>query len=225
MPNHPIPLALFRAANRPVAAPSANRFARPSATTAQHVLEDLDGRIDLILDGGPARIGLESTILDVTKSPPAILRPGGIPLETLQGIIPDVHIVSRHLRPDEAGIEAPGMLSKHYSPRAELRLFKGVLDRVISAMQREAQDCLNASKHVGILCPDAERGHFENFPVQLFALGSTLDEISHNLFDGMRQLDHAGVNIILVHGFEADGLGAALWDRLLRAAEGQVIEC
>lgn len=225
MPNHPIPLALFRASKVPVAAPSANRFARPSATTAQHVLEDLNGRVEIILDGGPAMIGLESTILDVTRTPPAILRPGGISLETLQVIIPDVQVISRHLRPDEAGIEAPGMLYKHYSPRAELRLFRGKLEQVIPVMQSEAQRWASMSKQVGILCPAEESAHFKDLPVQLFSLGSGLSAISHNLFNGMRELDRAGMDVILVHGFAAEGLGAALWDRLLRAAEGQVIEC
>ncbi|HEX2907864.1 MAG TPA: L-threonylcarbamoyladenylate synthase, partial [Phototrophicaceae bacterium] len=172
MPQHPIALALFRATGLPVAAPSANRFARPSATTAAHVWDDLQGRVDIILDGGATQIGLESTILDLTKTTPAVLRPGGIPLEALRAVIPDVQLVSRHLQPDETGIEAPGMLLKHYSPRAELLLFTGDPEQVHSRMQTEAQARLRVGQRVGILTPDEEVPVFDGIPVVLFPLGA-----------------------------------------------------
>lgn len=223
MPSHPVAVALLRAANLPVAAPSANRFARPSATSAAHVLEDLDGRIDCILDGGKAVIGVESTILDLTKEQPTILRPGGITLEAIRKFIPDVQIVSKHLHADEQGIEAPGMLYKHYSPRAELLLFNGVQDVVVSAMRTYALQQMKNGKKVGFLLPNKEQSHFSDLPVEIINLGSTESEISHNLFSAMRSLDQAGVDVILVHGFGQSGLGLALWDRLLRAAEGHII--
>ncbi|MBZ0283509.1 MAG: threonylcarbamoyl-AMP synthase [Anaerolineae bacterium] len=225
IPNHAIPLELFRVADLPVAAPSANRFARPSATTAAHVFEDLSGRIDVILDGGAAVIGLESTILDLTRTPPAVLRPGGIALETLRALIPDLEVISKHLRPEDEGIQAPGMLYKHYSPRAELLLFAGSLDLVVPAMQSSARQLVETGRRIGILAPNAEQRYFVGIPAQIFQLGDDLSEISHNLFTGMRELDAAGVDSILVHGFEQSGLGIALWDRLLRAAEGRVIWC
>ncbi len=225
MPNHPIPLALLREADLPVAAPSANRFARPSSTTAQHVIDDLNGRVDVILDGGSSIIGLESTILNLTKTPPVILRPGGVTLEMLREIIPDVQMLSKHLEVGEAGIEAPGMLIKHYSPRAELLLFTGNHGDVIPAMQARVSQLVEAGKSVGILTPDNEVGLFTMPGIKVFRLGSDLSSVSHNLFNGMRELDRSGVDMILVHDFERDGLGAALWDRLLRAAEGHVISC
>lgn len=225
IPNHAVPLALFQAADLPVAAPSANRFARPSATTADHVFEDLSGRVDVILDGGDAVIGLESTILDLTRTPPAVLRPGGITLETLHEVIPDLEVISKHLRPEDEGIQAPGMLYKHYSPRAELLLFAGSLEHVIPAMQSRIHQLTEAHSRIGILTPDAESSYFDGLNAQIFKLGNDLSEISHNLFIGMRTLDSAGVDAILVHGFEQSGLGLALWDRLLRAAEGRVIWC
>lgn len=225
IPNHPIPLALFRAADLPVAAPSANRFARPSATTADHVFEDLSGRVDVILDGGAAVIGLESTILDMTQTPPVVLRPGGVTLEILRGMIPDLEVISKHLRPEDEGIQAPGMLYKHYSPHAELLLFAGPFEAVIPAMQTRARQSVESGKQIGILIPDAEQSYFANIPAQIFRLGSDVSEVSHKLFMGMRELDSAGVDAILVHGFEQTGLGVALWDRLLRAAEGRVIWC
>jgi L-threonylcarbamoyladenylate synthase len=225
MPSHPVALALLQMAGVPIAAPSANRFSRPSATSAQHVAEDLIGHVDIILDGGPASIGLESTILDLTKSSPEVLRPGGISLEALQALIPRIHFLPKHLQADDPGIAAPGMLIKHYSPRAELRLFDGSLASVLRAMQSNARELLASGKHVGVLTLDSERYYFDGIPVEIFLLGADLESISHSLFEGMRELDRAGVDVILVRNVEHSGLGLALRDRLLRAAEGRVIEC
>jgi L-threonylcarbamoyladenylate synthase len=225
IPNHPVPLALLRAAQLPVAAPSANRFSRPSATTADHVREDLDGQVDLILDGGAAPIGVESTILDLTKVNPVVLRPGGIPLEQLREMIPSVQVVERHLRPEDDGIEAPGMLLKHYSPRAKLLLFTGHESPVRLAMQDAATELIKVGKSVGALVLDNERAWFFDTAVHHLGLGMDAESVSHHLFDSMRALDRLGVDVILVHDFGRDGLGAALWDRLLRAAEGHVISC
>ncbi len=224
MPSHPVAVALLRAADRPVAAPSANRFAHPSATTAAHVLEDLGGRINLILDGGAAVIGVESTIVDLTTDQPVILRPGGITVETLRALIPDVKVVSKHLREDEQGIIAPGMLYKHYSPRAKLLLFDGVDEKLVPAMRQYAIDEIREDKKVGLLVPEKEQSAFADLGLQIANLGTTEAEISHNLFNAMRSLDQAQVDVMLVHTFGRSGLGLALWDRLLRAAEGHVIE-
>lgn len=225
MPSHPVALALLRAFDLPIAAPSANRFARPSATATAHVLADLNGRIDLILDGGPAHIGVESTIIDLTKSLPVVLRPGGVTLERLRLLVPGVQLVSKHLHADEAGIEAPGMLYKHYSPDAKLILYHGnVLADVLNAMQSDAKRYIEQNIKVGLLLPDGEVANFDGLPVVVMNLGQDEAEISHRLFDTMRQLDQLAVDVILVHTFGQAGLGLALWDRLLRAAEGHVIE-
>ncbi|MCA0452839.1 MAG: threonylcarbamoyl-AMP synthase [Chloroflexi bacterium] len=223
MPSHPVAVALLKATNLPVAAPSANRFARPSATSADHVRQDLDGRIDIILDGGAAVIGVESTILDLTKEQAVVLRPGGVPLEALQDLIPNLQVVSKLLREDEQGIEAPGMLYRHYSPRAELRLFDGENAVLIPAMREDAIKQAGLGKKVGMLLPHDESHLVDGLDINVVDLGTTEAEISHRLFDAMRQLDGAGVDVILVHGFSRTGLGLALWDRLLRAAEGRVI--
>ncbi|MBL8155401.1 MAG: threonylcarbamoyl-AMP synthase [Anaerolineae bacterium] len=225
MPSHPVALALLRAAQVPIAAPSANRFSRPSATTAQHVLEDLHGAVDLILDGGPASIGLESTIVDLTGDPPVVLRPGGIPLEDLRTLLPALQVQVRLLREDEDGILAPGMLYKHYSPRAPLLLFDGPHQSVVEAMRRTVLDMHSRGKAVGLLIASGERSSFDDLPALLFDMGGDLAAISSQLFEGMRSLDRQGVDAILVHGYDRVGLGLALWDRLLRAAEGRVIEC
>ncbi len=227
MPDHPVALALFRVANLPVAAPSANRFARPSATAAAHVLEDLGGKVEVILDGGATTIGLESTVLDLTKPAPEVLRPGGVTLEKLREVIPNVALVSRYLQADEAGIEAPGMLLKHYSPRAELLLFTGEPEQVIPRMQAAVKEHLAAGRRVGILLPDAEADLFKGLDVLVFSLGAVenVAQIGANLFTGLRDLDRRKADVILARAVERSGLGVAIYDRLLRAAEGRVIAC
>jgi L-threonylcarbamoyladenylate synthase len=226
VPGHPAALALLRAAAVPVAAPSANRFSRPSATTAAHVLYDLSGRIEIVLDGGPTLIGLESTVLDVTTEPPVILRPGGVTVEALRQVIPDVQVVSKYLHVHDAGIAAPGMLLKHYAPRAELLLYTGETDRVLATMRARAGQEILAGRRAGILATREEAALFDP-AVLIFVLGSSddLSEIAENLFKGIRALDEAQVDVILARAFPADGLGMAINDRLLRAAEGRVISC
>src|SRR5512133_768452 len=124
VPNHPVALALIQAAGVPIAAPSANRFGHTSPTTAKHVLHDLDGRIDIILDGGSASIGVESTVLDLSTTPPRILRPGGVTREMLESVIGPVTVLGQRKKP-ELGLPSPGLLEKHYAPHAEMILFSG----------------------------------------------------------------------------------------------------
>ena len=224
MPAHPVAQALITAAARPLAAPSANRFSRPSATSAQHVLEDLGGRIDLILDGGPAPIGVESTVVDLTTEPPRILRPGGISIEALRPYLPDVLWTPAYLTADQTAV-APGQMIRHYAPRAELLLFGGPMAAVRAAILDEAGRRARQGARVGILTTDEEAPVFAQVVDDVIALGRAedLERIAAGLFAAIRDLDGRGVDIILAHGFGQRGLGAALWDRLLRAAEGRVI--
>jgi L-threonylcarbamoyladenylate synthase len=223
MPRHPVAAALIAAAGVPIAAPSANTFTRPSATSAAHVLEDLDDRIDLVLDGGPTRIGLESTVIDLTVDLPVVLRPGGVLLESLRAHLPGVTLAPRYLNTATPSA-SPGQTLKHYAPRARVLLFDGPRDAVIARMQAEARDLAGAGLRVGVLAPDEERAQFAAH-AEVRTLGSRddLDAISHSLFAAMRMLDGREVDVILVRGFGQDGLGAALWDRLLRAAQGDMI--
>jgi L-threonylcarbamoyladenylate synthase len=224
MPRHPVAAALIAAAGVPIAAPSANTFTRPSATSAAHVLEDLNGRIDLVLDGGATWIGLESTVIDLTVDPPVVLRPGGVLLGSLRAYLPGVTLAPRYLNTDTPSA-SPGQTLKHYAPRARMLLFDGPHDTVIARMQAEAQKLAAAGQRVGVLAPDEERAEFAAH-AEVRTLGSRddLDAISHSLFAAMRMLDGREVDVILVRGFGQDGLGAALWDRLLRAAQGEVIQ-
>lgn len=227
-PNHPIALALLQATAVPVGAPSANLFAHPSPTTAQHVLEDLTGRVEVVLDGGPTSIGVESTVLDLTQAVPVVLRPGGVPFEMLRQHLPEVTLNPRYISLDDAAnvSASPGMLTKHYSPQAKVWLFTGPLRQILTHMQITAQRLADEGKKVGLLLPDEEQGYFHHLPARLIQLGSETDlsQIAANLFAGMRDLDSQGVEAILVRDFGREGLGLAIWDRLYRAAEGQVIE-
>jgi L-threonylcarbamoyladenylate synthase len=226
MPEHPVAQAILRAADVPIAAPSANLFSRPSPTTAHHVLNDLDGRIAMIIDGGPTTIGLESTIVSLVEEAPMVLRPGGVTLEALRAALPTVIFHPRYLVSEHAHAPAPGMLLKHYSPSAETLLFSGRLDTVLMQMRLTARTLVEQGKKVGILTPEEEQKEFADLPVQVALLGSRRDlgDISARLFGGLRELDQQHVDVILVRGFERIGLGVAIWDRLLRATEGRVID-
>ncbi len=227
MPSHPVAHALIAAAERPVAAPSANRFTRPSATTAQHVLADLAGRVDLILDAGATPIGLELTVLDLTQTPPVLLRPGGTPTEALRPFIPVLQSVHDLVAVDDelARPASPGMMSKHYSPLAEVLLFAGEAQAALDAMRQGVLDHLAAGRRVGVLALDDDAAYFASLGVQVVTLGPESDpvQVAHNLFAGLRALDAAHVDVLLVRQMVPAGLGASVNDRLLRAAEGRVI--
>ena len=226
LPSHPVARALIEAAGVPVVAPSANRFTRPSATSAAHVYNDLGGSVDIILDGGPTPIGVESTVLDVTVDPPLLLRPGGVTIEALREHIPNVQRVSETIPVDDAGARpaSPGMLSKHYSPQAELLLLSGPFEAVIDRMRQTASERTDAGQRVGLLVVDFEQSLFADLKLYVSVLGSTPEQIAHQLFAALRDLDAQGVDVILARLMPPDGLGTTVNDRLLRAAEGKVIE-
>ena len=226
VPDHAVALALLRAAQTPIAAPSANMFSRPSPTLAAHVLEDLDGRIDLLLDGGPTPIGVESTVLDLTGPVPTVLRPGGAPLEALEAVLPEVAFHPRHLPLSAEAAVSPGLLLKHYSPAASLWLFSGSGEATAARMLAAAERAVEEGRRVGALVFDHELERWGRLPVELFGLGPAgePEQIARRLFAGLRELDGRGAEVILAHGPERAGLGAAVWDRLFRAAEGRLAD-
>ncbi len=219
-PDHPVALALIRASRTPIAAPSANRFGRTSPTTAQHVLDDLSGCVDLILDAGPTPIGVESTVLDLTRAVPTILRPGGVPREALEEEIGPVTLLEQ-APTAEVGMPSPGLLARHYAPRAELRLFLGPSDAVLRAMRREAQIHIAANRRVGILVADEDAAAFADLDLVGETVGPAgdLNTVARRLFGALRALDAQGVDVILARDFGAHGLGTAVRDRLRRAAD------
>ena len=226
MPNHPIARALIRTARIPVAAPSANRFMHVSPTTAQHVYADLHGRVPLILDGGPCSVGVESTVIDLCSEVPIILRPGGISLEALRNILPNVQppqARSQSSEQDEMAQIAPGQMLIHYAPTIPTFLFEGSTSEMLTAMHREIQRYHDQGKQVGILITNEDLPTFLASDAIIYSLGKTPEQIAAKLFAGLRTLEEASVDAILCRSFDAQGLGLAVRDRLLKAAGGKVI--
>ena len=218
VPNHAVALALIAASGVPIAAPSANLFSRPSPTTAGAVLEDLAGRIDAVLDGGETLIGVESTVLSLIAAP-TLLRPGGVLLEDLEALIGEVLLPHEVVLSERVAQPAPGMLLKHYSPKAKLLLVAHGAD----LEQRVRSAARGASGKLGLLLPSDSLEWLSNVPAERVDLGVTPAQIAARLFAGMRALDAAGCDAILTHQLEGTGLGRALNDRLFRAASGNVI--
>lgn len=220
VPSHPIALALIRESGVPIAAPSANRFGHTSPTTAAHVLDDLDGRIDMILDGGSTTVGVESTVLDVTCTPPMILRPGGVSREEIESVIDSVELRNNRSDEDDEAQVSPGLLGKHYTPRAELILCSGEKETALEKLSALAKQAQAQGRSVGLLLAVEDMKSFKSITCIPYALGSSndLERIARNLYAGMRALDDKNVNIILTRDFGKHGLGLAIHDRLLRAA-------
>jgi L-threonylcarbamoyladenylate synthase len=194
---HPVAAALLEATVAPIAAPSANRFGRPSPTRAEHVAEDLGDRVDLILDAGPTPMGVESTVLDLTQSPPAILRPGGVSREQLEKVLGAVQLATGVA--DEvarAGLAGPGMTLKHYAPRAQVELVENREE-----LLARADKLRHEGKRVGVL-----------------DTATTIERLAQTVFAQLRDLDAQGVDLILCVLPPPQGLGLAVRDRLLRAA-------
>lgn len=234
MPSHPVARDLIRAAGVPIAAPSANRSGRPSCTKAEHVREDLDGKIDMILDGGEVGIGLESTIIDVTGETPSLLRPGFISEEMLREILGEIAIDAASVGPmdPDAHPKAPGMKYRHYAPKAQMSIIKGCHEGTEREISRLAVCALAEGKKVGILCTAESLPCYEQTftsygedRVSLISVGSREDSgsVAHNLFDALRSFDAAEVDVIYSEAFEGGQLGGAIMNRLQKAAGYHIV--
>lgn len=221
VPSHPVAQALLRCAQLPIAAPSANRFSRPSPTRAAHVLADLRDRVDIILDGGPTIVGLESTVLDLTHQPPTVLRPGAVDAAALRAVIPDVRLRSDAVARGSAGLPAPGMLAKHYAPATPLTLFEGTRSSAIEEMHRAAQRYLDRGQSVAILAFSGDLEQFRTSRVHVLDLGDEHDPaaVASRLYAALRESDELGVDVLLARTLTTDHpLSTAIQDRLRRAA-------
>lgn len=226
VPAHPIAHALIAAAAIPVAAPSANLFSRPSPTRAEHVLHDLDGRIDLLIDGGPTSVGVESTVLDLTGSTPTVLRPGAITLEMIRTVLPNARIRDAVSHPGET-MKSPGLLAKHYSPRTPLTLYEGSSDAVATRIAADVRQALARGQRVGVIAAREDpiaASPPEGLRVERLGSEQDLAAIAANLYSALRTLDAEGVDLILVRTFGGNhDLGLTINDRLRRAAAGRVV--
>ncbi|MBP2019763.1 L-threonylcarbamoyladenylate synthase [Symbiobacterium terraclitae] len=225
MPDHPVALALVRAAGVPIAAPSANRSGRPSPTAAEHVLEDLAGRIPVVLDAGETGVGVESTVLDVTVDPPVLLRPGGVTLEELEAAVGPVEVAPA-VRGEDPGERprSPGMKYKHYAPRAPLILVDGPVMQMQDKIRDLAMEYLEEGKRVGILCSAESRGVYVAPVILEYGARADLGGVASDLFAALRAFDRHGVDVILAEGVPTTGIGLAIMNRLRQAAGGRVIQ-
>lgn len=224
-PSNEIAHAILKAVDFPVAAPSANLSGRPSPTKVEHVIEDLNGRVDIIVDGGHSVVGIESTVLDVTVDPPMILRPGKITLEDLREIDENIRIDSATIDAKSGEIpKSPGQKYRHYAPRAEAICFGGRLDKVVNEIKKNIKK--NKDKKIAVLATDETFEEYKNLDIKLLInLGSrdNLEEVATNLFDALRRCDEENVDIIFAEGFELRGMGLSIMNRLLKACSGKVV--
>jgi L-threonylcarbamoyladenylate synthase len=225
MPAHPVAQALLRAAEVPVAAPSANRFGRTSATTAEHVVEDLNERIDAILDGGETTHGVESTVVDVRESSCVVYRPGVIALEQLREVCRCPVWIREGKTAEETAeaAAAPGMGVRHYAPRARVILVEGEGEAQKASLGATVRRCEEAGETVGVMLPDVFQAAVIGRQARVFRWGrwGDAEELAQRLYAGLRWLDGAGVTVIVCPLPADGGLGTALRDRLRKAGNRQ----
>jgi len=241
VPDHPVAHALLAAAGVPVAAPSANRSGRPSPTRAEHVWDDLRDRVDLIVDGGPVGIGVESTVLDVSADRPVLLRPGGVSLEALRAVLGEVEVDPAALALPGSGqvepgaaVRSPGMKYRHYAPRCPAVLVEGKPEARARRLANLAADYAAQGLRVGIIAteegaaavgPGQERAAARgNVLVRITGPRARSDLYAARLFEVLRELERLGCDVILMEGIDTAGIGLAVMNRLRRAAGFRVVQ-
>lgn len=224
MPNNEIALELIRQSGGYIAAPSANTSGRPSPTVARYCVEDLSGKIEMIIDGGQVGIGLESTIVDLTSQVPMILRPGYITAQMLEDVLGEISIDKTII--DSSSTErpkAPGMKYRHYAPKGDLMIVQGEQEQVVSYINDKAKEAEAAGKRVGVIATDSTRNLYQASIVK--SVGNRDDEstIAHELFKVLREFDDENVDVMYSESFDDSGIGQAIMNRLLKAAGHHII--
>ena len=227
MPQHKVALGLIKEGNCPIAAPSANLAGKPSPTSAKHVFDDLNGRIDAILDGGSTRIGVESSVLDMSVNPPMLLRPGGAPLETLKKVIGNINLhpfVAAEKEVSGGKLRSPGMRHKHYAPKAKVILVEGPVLAVTAKINELIAEYRLKNSKVGVLATDETMVQYMTDVVKSLGSRFNLAAIAQNLFRLLREFDGEGVEVIIAEGVPAEGLGLAVMNRLRKASAYTIIK-
>lgn len=222
MPSDPVASALIRLSGVPVAAPSANTSGRPSPTTADHVWQDMNGKIEMIVDGGAVGIGVESTIVDVSEEEPMILRPGAITREMIsevlgREILLDPAITSGPMKA-QTKPKAPGMKYRHYAPKADLTLVEGEEQAVINTINRLAEEKISQGFKVGIICTEETKENYPGGMIKSMGIRAKEETIAHNLYGVLREFDDLNADFIFSESFSKDHLGQAIMNRLTKAA-------
>jgi L-threonylcarbamoyladenylate synthase len=227
MPKNKVALALIKQSNRPIAAPSANLAGKPSPTTAKHVFDDLNGRIDVILDGGPTIIGVESTVLDLSVDPAMILRPGGTSLEAVKKVLGDVELhpfvgAEKEVAVDKA--RSPGMRHKHYAPKAQVVLVEGEVWAVMATVKALISHYWLQDKRVGVLATDETAWAYEADVVKSLGSRRNVDAMAAKLFGLLREFDEENVDVIIAENVPTEGLGLAVMNRLRKASGYNIVK-
>ena len=226
MPSDPVANRLIKLAGVPVAAPSANTSGRPSPTKAEHVVEDMNGKIEMIIDSGEVGIGVESTIVDVSGKVPMLLRPGAITMEMLRETLGEVEIDPAILGPLSADVKpkAPGMKYRHYAPQAEMTLVEGEMEHVVEFINQESKLALEAGLKVGIICTEESRESYQCGMLKVIGSRENEESVAHNLFAVLREFDDQKVDCIFSESFSKDRLGQAIMNRLCKAAGYHIVK-
>lgn len=230
-PNHPIARRLIKESGVPIAAPSANLSGKPSPTLGQHVIDDMNGRIDMIIDGGMVGMGLESTIIDVTVEPPMILRPGFVTYGMAEEVVGQIEIDQAILKKPKEEIKpkAPGMKYRHYAPSADFSIYRGKAQKVADKIILLANEKSNEGKNVGIISADQNLKLYKgklNENIEVVSLGD-LDKpetIAGKLFKALRDFDKSGTQYIFGEAFSEEDIGWAIMNRLTKAAGYNIID-
>lgn len=226
IPSHPVARRLLELSGVPVAAPSANTSGKPSPTTAQHVMDDLCGKLHSIIDGGCCQVGLESTVIDMTREVPTVLRPGGITPDMLLSVLDEVAVADSVLRPLKEGEKAlsPGMLYKHYAPKGTLTLIKGSEQAVQQLMKKLYAEVLQQQKTVQLFAFSEHLPAYEGCNVKCIGSLKEPETVARQLFAVLRQADAEGVDVLFSEVLPAEGVGLAVMNRLSRAAGFRTID-
>ena len=222
-PSNKIAQALIAAGGGFIAAPSANRSGRPSPTLARYCLEDLDGRVEMIIDGGQVGLGLESTIIDLTEKEPVILRPGFVTWEKLEEVLGKVNAGSLAAAVTDGAPKAPGMKYRHYAPKGTLTIVEGPPERTAAYINDRIRTCRAEGIRTGVICTDETRDAYDADLVK--SAGSREDEesVARELFRILREFDDEGAAEIYAESFDSSGIGRAVMNRLLKAAGQRVV--
>ena len=223
MPANRIAQEMIRAAGGYVAAPSANRSGRPSPTVARYVAEDLAGRVEMIIDGGDVEIGLESTIVDLTSDRPMVLRPGYITRQDLENVLSEVE-EDRTLMEADTGQapKAPGMKYRHYAPKGEMTVVKGVEEQVVSYINERCRECRDAGRRTGVIATDETLSGYCADVCRSVGCRHDEEAIARELYRILREFDDEAVEVIYAEAFDDYGIGRAIMNRLLKAAGHRV---
>ncbi len=223
MPDNKVALELISRSELPIAAPSANISGKPSPTMAEHVIDDMKGKVDMILCGSSSRVGLESTILDLTGDRPVILRPGGVTLEELEAILGPV-LINRGNVGDKEIPRAPGMKYTHYAPDAEMIIVKGELESIKKKIQELVSENVGKGLKVGVLACDETESFYRDCVVLSLGSRTNTELIASNVFRRLREFDKIGVDIIFAEAFSEKYVGMAVMNRMKKAAGSNIIE-